>query len=266
MQSLSENPPLLAPEGFFEEEEIKMYPGKIIEYGDNLSSVNAFKQITFDNRVFLADIEFLDTLMCEVSGIYPSMIGIQENSAKTATEITTKAQGQLTRLSMLLDVINQDFILPNVRNIAKMSANFKRGEEEIYVNKDNKSETIIIDDEVRQSEYRYTYSDRNMINEKSMNADLVGSAIERFAQVLPLDIAEIFTWYFEQKGVENPERFLDTEKMSEQKKAEQVQKVMQAQQIAQQIQAQQQNQVMQGFVPQLSKMVKSHRGQEREMD
>ena len=43
MQSLSENPPLLAPEGFFEDEEIALYPGKIIEYGDNLSSMNAFK-------------------------------------------------------------------------------------------------------------------------------------------------------------------------------------------------------------------------------
>ena len=34
------------------------------------------------------------------------------------------------------------------------------------------------------------------------------SAVERFAQVIPLNIQEIFLWYFEQKGVENPERFL----------------------------------------------------------
>ena len=50
-----------------------------------------------------------------------------------------------------------------------------------------------------------------------MNADLVGTAVEKFAQVLPLDIAEIFIWYFEQKGVENPERFLDQDKLQEQK-------------------------------------------------
>lgn len=34
------------------------------------------------------------------------------------------------------------------------------------------------------------------------------SAVERLAQVIPLNIEEIFLWYFEQKGVENPERFL----------------------------------------------------------
>ena len=227
MQSLSENPPLLAPEGFFEDDEIALYPGKIIEYGDNLSSVNAFKQLTFDNGVFLADIEFLDSLMCEVSGIYPSMIGIQENSAKTATEITTKAQGQLTRLSMLLDIINQDFIIPNIKNIAKLCADFKQGEEAIFVNQDNAPETVIIDDEVRQAEYRYTYSDRNMINEKFAVADMVGQAIEKFAQVLPLNLAEIFTWYFEQKGVENPERFLDQEKLNFLKKSEKLQMINQ---------------------------------------
>ena len=213
MQALSENPPLLAPEGFFEEDEISLYPGKIIEYGDNLSSTNAFKQLTFNNNVFSANIEFLDTLMCEVSGIYPSMIGIQENFAKTATEINTKTQGQLTRLSMMLDIINQDFILPDVKNIAKLAADFKQGVEEIYINQDNGAKTIEIDDEVRQAEYKYTYSDRNVLNEKSMNADLVAGAIEKFAQVLPLNMAEIFTWYFEQKGVENPERFLDAEKL-----------------------------------------------------
>ena len=34
------------------------------------------------------------------------------------------------------------------------------------------------------------------------------SAVERFAQVIPLNLQEIFIWYFEQKGVDNPERFL----------------------------------------------------------
>lgn len=235
LQSLTENPPLLAPEGFFEDEEITLYPGKIIEYGDNLSSVNAFKQLVFNNNVFLADIEFLDSLMCEVSGIYPSMIGIQENSAKTATEITTKAQGQLTRLAMLLDVINQDFIIQCVKNIAKLASDFKQGEELVYINKDNNQETIVIDDEIRQADYKYTYSDRTMIAEKIAMADNVALAVEKFAQVLPLDMAEIFTWYFEQKGVENPERFLNQEKLNKQVQTEQVQNVIQDMNIKKQL-------------------------------
>lgn len=208
MQALSENPPLLAPEGFFTQEEINLYPGKIIEYGDNISPTAAFKQLTFEHRVFLDDINFLDSLMSEVSGIYPSMIGVDESSTKTATEITTKTQGQMTRLSMLLDIINQYLIIPDVKNVAKLCADFKSGVETIFINKNNQKESIFIDDEVRQAEYKYTYSDRTMINEKSSKADLLVQAIEKFAQQIPLNLQEIFVWYFEQKGVENPERFL----------------------------------------------------------
>ncbi len=208
MQALSENPPLLAPEGFFTQEEINLYPGKIIEYGDNLSPAAAFKQITFDNKVFLNDITFIDSLMSEVSGIYPSMIGVEETSVKTATEITTKTQGQMTRLAMLLDIINQYLVIPNVKNVAKLCADFKSGIETVFINKNNQKELIMIDDNVRQADYKYTYADRTMINEKSSKADLLVQAIEKFAQQLPLDLPEIFIWYFEQKGVENPERFL----------------------------------------------------------
>ena len=208
MQYLSENPPLLAPEGFFDNDEIALYPGKIIEYGDNLTTADVFKQLNFDTKIFLNDIEFIDSLMCEVSGIFPSMIGTQENVSKTATEINTKTQGQLTRLSMMLDIINQYFILPVVQNIAKLSANFKIGKEVIYINKDNMSEEIIIDDNIRQADYKYTYSDRNVLSEKYQNADNFVQAIEKFSNLIPLNIQEIFLWYFEQKGVENPERFL----------------------------------------------------------
>lgn len=208
MQALSENPPLLAPEGFFTQEEINLYPGKIIEYGDNLSPSAAFKQLTFEHTVFSNDISFLDSLMSEVSGIYPSMIGIDEDSVKTATEITTKTQGQMTRLAMLLDIINQYLIIPNVKNVAKLCADFKSGIETVFINKNNQKELIEIDDSVRQADYKYTYSDRTMINEKSNKADLLVQAIDKFSQKIALDLPEIFVWYFEQKGVENPERFL----------------------------------------------------------
>lgn len=208
MQALSENPPLLAPEGFFTQEEINLYPGKIIEYGDNLSPSAAFKQLTFEHTVFSNDISFLDSLMSEVSGIYPSMIGIDEDSVKTATEITTKTQGQMTRLAMLLDIINQYLIIPNVKNVAKLCADFKSGVETVFINKNNQKELIEIDDSVRQADYKYTYSDRTMINEKSNKADLLVQAIDKFSQKITLDLPEIFVWYFEQKGVENPERFL----------------------------------------------------------
>ena len=212
LQALNENPPLLAPEGFFDEDEIELYPGKIIEYGDNLTPTAAFQQLNFNSNVFLNDISFLNDLMAEVSGIFPNMIGSVENStAKTATEINTKFQGQMTRLSMLVDTINQDFIIPNVEKVAKLCADFKSGLETVFVNKENKSELITIDDNIRQAEYKYTYSDRSNMTLKSEQADMLIQAVERFRNAgLDVNLPEIFTWYFEQKGVDNAERFLGT--------------------------------------------------------
>ena len=211
LQALNENPPLLAPEGFFDDDEIELYPGKIIEYGDNLTPTAAFQQLNFNPTVFLNDISFLNDLMAEVSGIFPNMIGaVETSSAKTATEINTKAQGQMTRLSMLVDTINQDFILPNVEKVAKLCADFKTGVESVFVNKENQPEVIEIDDSVRQADYKYTYSDSSNTTLKSEQADMLVQAVERFKQAgLELNLQEIFVWYFEQKGVENAERFLN---------------------------------------------------------
>ena len=210
LQSLSENPPLLAPEGFFEEDELQLYPGKIIEYGDSLSPAAAFQQLQFNPQIFLQDITFLNDLMAEVSGIFPNMVGaLDDGGTKTATEINVKTQGQMTRLAMIVDTINQDLIIPNVEKVAKLCADFKSGVETIFVSKDNKQEYIEVDDFVRQGEYKYTYSDSSSTALKSEQADLVVTAAERFAQVIPLNMQEIFLWYFEQKGVDNPERFLN---------------------------------------------------------
>ena len=209
LQALSENPPLLAPEGFFDEDELQLYPGKIIEYGDNLTPAAAFQQMQFNPQIFMQDITFLNDLMAEVSGIFPNMVGaVEDSGTKTATEINVKTQGQMTRLAMIVDTINQDLIIPNVEKVAKLCADFKSGVETIFVSKDNKQEYIEIDDSVRQGDYKYTYSDNSATAVKSEQADLVVSAVERFAQVIPLNIEEIFLWYFEQKGVDNPERFL----------------------------------------------------------
>ena len=209
LQALSENPPLLAPEGFFDEEELELYPGKIIEYGDNLTPSAAFQQMNFNPSIYLQDITFLNDLMSEVSGIFPNMVGaLEPTGAKTATEINTKSQGQMTRLAMIVDTINQDLIIPNVEKVAKLCADFKSGIETVYVNHENKQELIEIDDSVRQGDYKYTYSDSDMTAQKSEQADLVITAVEKFAQMIPLNLQEIFVWYFEQKGVDNPERFL----------------------------------------------------------
>lgn len=207
LQSLNENPPVYAPEGYFDEDEIKLYPGRVIELSDDLMS-QKIQQMTFNDSVFLNDITFLSDLMAEVSGIFPNMAGADESKSKTATEISTKTQGQLTRLSMLIDIINQDLVVPVVKNVAKLLADFKQGDEQILVPNGDEKDIITIDDTIRKGEYKYTYSDRTATTERSNKADLVVQACQQFAQFMPLKVPELFTWYMEQKGVENSERFI----------------------------------------------------------
>lgn len=208
MQALNENTPILAPKGLFEDDELELFPGKVIEYGDDINPNSAFKQLQFNSQIFMQDIALLSDNMAETSGIFPNMAGAEENRAKTATEISTKTEGQMTRLSMIIDNINQNLIIPIVKNVAEMIANFQFGEEQLYLNKNNQEETITIDDEVRQADYRYTYSDRTATVERSNKADMTVQALQEFAQFIPLNVQEVFTWYMEQKGVDNPERFL----------------------------------------------------------
>lgn len=191
LQSLTENPPTLAPKGFFENDENILRPGKVLNYDASLYSHSLIKPFTFNPGIFLTDITFLSDLMSEISGIFPNMSGASEQSDKTATEISVKTQGQSTRLSMILDVISQYYILPCVKNIAKLCANFKFGIENVFINKDNNPENVVITDEIRQAEYRYTYSDRNATTERLNYADMLIVAIEKFAQMIPLDIPQI---------------------------------------------------------------------------
>lgn len=208
MQSLNENPPIYAPEGFFEDDEIELYPGKVITYDPSTQDPNALIRMQFNSNIFLTDVSFLSDLMSEVSGIFPNMLGSAEEKAKTATEINVKSQGQSTRLSMILDIIYQYLIVPDVKNVAKLSAGFKSGTETLFINKDNKKEVLEIDDAVRQGDYKYTYSDRSAIAERNDIALQTVQAIREFAEYLPIDAQELFIWYMEQRGVENPERFI----------------------------------------------------------
>ena len=75
-------------------------------------------------------------------------------------------------------------------------------------NIENKQDVVEIDDFVRQGDYKYMYADSSMTTQKSEQADLVIQSVERFASLIPLNLQEIFVWYFEQKGVDSPERFL----------------------------------------------------------
>lgn len=211
LQALEENKPVLSPKGFFGENpgNIELEPGKVIEFDTQLFPNVPITPFEFNPNVFKDSIGFLGDLMSEISGIFPNMAGASESDRTTATEISTKVEGQLTRLKMLLDIICQNLILPAVKNIAKLKANFTFGEETVFINNENQPENVVIDDSVRQGEYRFTYADRSATSERFNYVDMVAQAIQMFVKAgLQANIDEVFKWYMEQKGVENPERFL----------------------------------------------------------
>ena len=208
MQALNENPPIYAPNGFFSEKEIDLCPGKVITYDPNLYQNVPLTPMSFNSNIYLQDILELDKIIAEVSGIFPNMSGQLDRGNATATEINIKTQGQNVRLAMILDIINQDLILPIVEKTAALLANFKFAPEALFINKDGKNESMMIDNGVRQGYYQYSYSDRSSLFDKMNNADSNTLVLEQFGKVMPLNWTEIFKWYWEQKGVDNPERFL----------------------------------------------------------
>lgn len=211
LQALTENPPVYAASGFFKNtQDIDLNPGKIIEYDPQMYANIPVKPMDFNTAVFQNDLSYLDDLMSEISGIFPNMAGASESDRTTATEISTKVEGQLTRLKMLLDIINQNLILPSVEKIAQLKANFTFGDETVFVNNDNKQQSVTINNEIRQAQYRFTYADRSATSERFNFADMVAQSAQMFAKNgLRINLQEFFTWYMGQKGVENPERFLD---------------------------------------------------------
>lgn len=211
LQALAENPPVYAGKEFFGKNvtDIELRPGKVIEYDNNLYNTVPVKPMEFAVSVFNEDLSYLDDIMSEISGVFPNMAGASESERTTATEVTTKVEGQLTRLKMLLDVINNYLILENVKKVAKLKSNFTFGNETLYTNAENKNEEVIITDEVRQGEYKYTYADRSATSERFNFADMVVQSCQQFLKAgVPLNAQELFIWFMGEKGVENPERFL----------------------------------------------------------
>ena len=52
MQSLSENPPLLCPKDFFEDDDVELYPGKIITYDPQLYTSSSIQPLSFQSNIF----------------------------------------------------------------------------------------------------------------------------------------------------------------------------------------------------------------------
>lgn len=208
-QALNLNPPAYAPEGFFKDKVIKLFPGKQVEYKQGLEDPSAIIKMSFPLIKNEDLIQYYDATASNVSGIFPNMQGQQEFRNATATEINVKVQGQTTRLSKTLDTIKQNLIVPMIEKVAELEANMKFGIEKIRLNVNGVPFNREIDDAVRQGDYDYKYTDNSGIQKKLMlNNTLtqILSPVWNDANI-PLNKTEIIKEALQNIGIENTEKF-----------------------------------------------------------
>lgn len=209
--SLMMNPPYLAPKGCFRgQQDVK--PGKIIEY-DAALMPNTPTPLNFDKAMVGWDFlnYFKTTIEC-ATGIFKNMSGNIQSQARTATELNYSANGQESRLNMILEEINRKIIIPVVEKTADIIANFKLGKEVISVNDNGKTVFIEIDDDIRCANYIYRYGDRKATFERKSRFKELFEIIQAFAQVdviaQNINWIECFKFALEQYGIENINNFL----------------------------------------------------------
>ena len=208
-QALNLNPPAYAPEGFFKDKTIKVSPGKQIEYKLGLEDPTAIIKMQFPLISNENIIQYYDSTISSVSGIFPNMQGQDEANDVTATEIKVKVQGQTTRLAKTLDSIKQNGIVPMVTKVAELDANMKFEDETIYTMVDGQRVTQTIGDTIRQGNYEYKYTDNTGIQRKiAKNQEL----IQLLAQVwndpaVPLNKIEITKDVLANADFENTDKY-----------------------------------------------------------
>lgn len=212
VQQLNKNTVVFAPRGFFKDEKNEMFPGKIIEYDPNQEDPNALKPIQFQLYQASDQIQFLDKVISDTSGIFPNMQGQDETKNVTATEIKVKVSGQTTRLSKDIDTIKQNGIVKMVQNIADLQANEKNGQtQELFFRENGKLSNVIVDDNVRQGQYEYKYTDGSALAVKKTQ---FGEAMQLFqgaAQIPTLapsiDWKKVLEYGLESIGIDNTDEF-----------------------------------------------------------
>ncbi len=209
-QMLNLNPPAYAPEGFFKENRVRLFPGKQVEYKQGLEDPSAIIKMSFPLIKNEDIIQYYDSTASNVSGIFPNMQGQQESRSVTATEINVKVQGQTTRLSKTLDTIKQNVIVPMVTKVAELEANMKFGDEDVVI--DILGERVLqkIGDVVRQGNYEYKYTDNTGMQKKLfMNQTLtqILTPVWNDAAV-PLNKVEIIKEALMNAGIENTDKFI----------------------------------------------------------
>ncbi|MFR1671622.1 MAG: hypothetical protein ACLSWI_01605 [Candidatus Gastranaerophilaceae bacterium] len=214
-QSLANNPPVHAPENFYpkNQAEIKISPGKILPYKNANFSPGQLVPFNLGQNNYTQTIYDLERIISETSGIFPNMQGQELQKKATATEIKIQAQGQTTRLSKIVDSINMHIIVPMTELIAEFNAMLKDGDEELFVKDKGELLRIIITNEVRHGQYKYTYEDRNAIGQRrgmiKEAVQMVNQAAQNPMLANQINWKECLVTGLEALGFDNTEKFFN---------------------------------------------------------
>jgi len=205
------NPAYLAPKGAFSSISQDAEPGKIIEYEPSLMPQ---APIPINMSGALQGWEFLSYLknIEETStGIFKNFTGVIDKT-KTATEIEATLGGQNSRLAMIIDQINQYLIIPVVEKAADLISNLIFEKETIFITENDTITTEIIDENVRNGEYKYIYGDRNALQVRKFKVKEMLDICTNMLKVFPelkttINPLEALKFVLEQYGYDNFERF-----------------------------------------------------------
>jgi hypothetical protein len=265
-QKLMANPPCWCNEDLVNEDNtqsdgtIPLAPGKYIKI-DNSYTGSLPVEVKFSTNGIADLLGLLGQKISDLSSVSSVMYGNIEASKRTATELSLADKGSSSQASKELDIINQDFTIPMIQNVAELWAMFGRGVDYVYAEEKGKNIEYRITEQIRQAEYNYIYEDRNAINDRKAKFQEIFQLFQAVGQNQQLfaliDWKEVIVTAVEMVGFDNTDKFFveDTpaQQFSEQLKQippQMQQQVVgmfsqQLQQMAQQYQMQQQQAQMQ---------------------
>ena len=162
--------------------------------------------------------EFLDYLknVEETStGIFKNFTGVIDK-ARSATEVEATVGGQNSRLAMIIDQINQNLVIPIIEKSADLIANLIFDDEIVFVSNSENNYSLIINNEIRDGDYKYLYGDRNAVQLRKFKAkemfDVCANVLNAFPDLKSrINPDEALRFVLEQYGYDNFERFKSDE-------------------------------------------------------
>ena len=215
-QKLMANPPCWCHEDLLNEDNtdadgsIPLAPGKFIKVANSYDGSMPVKVELSTNGI--ADLlGLLGQKISDLSSVSSVMYGNIESSKRTATELSLADKGSSSQASKELDIINQDFTIPMIQNVAEMLAMFKTGNDYVYAQEKGKNIEYKITEQIRQAEYNYTFEDRNAINDRKSKFQEIFQLFQAVGQNQELfnliEWKEVIVTAVEMVGFDNTDKF-----------------------------------------------------------